>query len=347
MIRLILGTTLLLGIGMAQATEPEPNEIDELQQQLEQAREDLAAAAQHLAGLQRKLVESGAAGERWIRRAEEGPLMPFRFDFDVANDDEKTRRLMFAGFPPRLGIILGSPEADEGNRVIGVTPGAGADQAGIREGDRLISVGGRDVSEETSARIREVLADYKPGDTVDVIVQRGADTELAMPVELGSALHNLARIGERLGPMMQGIEFDIRRAFPEGEVRHRLAIPSMGRMPGLAGLGSDTELVRNHSGLAPYFGTDQGVLIVRIDPDNPLNLESGDVILTIDGETVSRPIDVGRILFSHEPGDQVTLEVMRSGRPTDVYGTIPEPANPTQMLKSGSLRSMGANPSRK
>jgi predicted metalloprotease with PDZ domain len=323
--RLIVSLTLLLGTGLAQATEADPKEIEHLQQQLEQAREDLAAAAQHLSGLQRKLLEAGAAGNDGTMRDDEGGMSPFRFDFDLGFDEEKARRMVLVAFPPRLGVLLGSPDSDEGNRVVGVTPGGGADQAGIRKDDRLLSVDGVDITHDTSARIREILAGYKSGDSIDVLVQRGDDQELVMPVKLGSALHNLAGFGERLGPMMQNIEREIVRVLPEGEISGRLAIPALIRTPGLAGLGRDTELVSNHPGLAPYFGADRGVLIVRIDPDNPLHLESGDVVLSVDGVTVDRPIDLGRILFSHDAGDQVILEVMRSGRPTEVFAKIPEP----------------------
>lgn len=323
--RLIASAALLLAASLVQATEPEQHDTEHLQQQLEQARQDLAAAAQHLASLQRKLAESGAAGHGWMPHVEEGEVPAFKFDFDFDFDDEKVRRMVFVGFPPRLGVLLGSPDSDESNRVVGVTPGGGADEAGIRKDDRLLAVGGRDVTVDTTARIREVLAEHQPGDTIDVLIQRGEDTELMMPVELGSALRNLATFGERLGPMMQNIEREIIRVLPEGEIPGQLQFQSLGRTPGLAGLGRDTELVSNHAGLAPYFGTDQGVLIVRIDPDNPLKLESGDVILAVDGASVNRPIDVGRILFSNEAGDEVAMQIMRSGQHIEVVGTIPEP----------------------
>lgn len=325
--RLIAGAILLLAANLAQATEPDRLDSGELQQQLEQAREDLAAAAQRLARLQRQLLEPGAAGHGWVQHGGEGELHPFNLEFDFDFDDEKVRRMVFMGFPPRLGVLLGSPDSNEGNLVVGVTPGGGADQAGIRKDDRLLAVVGRDVTVDTSARIREILSEHKPGDTIDVLVQRGDDTELEMPVELGSALRNLTTFGERLAPMMENIEREIIRVFPEGEAPGRFPILSMSRTSGLTGLGRDTDLVSNHAGLAPYFGTDQGVLIVRINPDNPLKLEPGDVILSVDGETVNRPIDLGRILFSHEAGDEVTLQVMRSGRSTEVFGAIPEPAD--------------------
>lgn len=325
-VRLIACAALLLAASLVQATEPDSANAEQLQQQLEQARQDLATAAQRLARLQRELFESGAAGHGWRAPGQEGGMPAFDFQFDFDFDEDKLRHIVVAGFPPRLGVVLGSPDSDDRNRVMGVTPGGGADQAGIRKDDLLIAVGDQDVTEDTNARIREVLAGHKPGDTVDVLVQRGDDTELMMPVELGSALRNLTHFGERMGPMMENIEREIIRVFPEGEAAKGRAMAHLGRAPGLSGLGHDTDLVSNHAGLANYFGTDEGVLILRIAPDNPLNLEPGDVILSIDGTTVNHPIEVGRILFSREAGEPANLEVMRSGRLTEVYGEIPEPA---------------------
>jgi len=318
MTRLIFSFILILAASVVQAQDPEPEELEELSQQLEQARLDMAEAAQRLARLQRELVQSGSNAHAWILRSEDGEAR--ELDFVQGPDVDKFRHMVFDGFAPRLGVLLG--ESDERNRVIGVTPGSGAEEAGIRKDDRLISVGGRNVTENTSNRILEVLSEVKPGDIVDVVIQRGDSIELVMPVTVGSALRDLSVLGERLEPMTQNIERHIIQVSPSGE---GMPVPPMPPMPPrLAGLGRDTDLISNHAGLASYFGTGNGVLVLRIAEDNPLNLQSGDVVLSIDGEAVSRPVDLGRILMSREAGDQVTVEVMRNRLPTEVFGTIPE-----------------------
>jgi len=334
MTRLIFSFILILAASLVQAQEPDQAELDNLRQELEQAREDMAEAAQRMARLQRELVQSGSNAHGWVWQGEDGEMRELDFDFNFEGD--QVRHMVLAGFPPRLGVLLGDPDDGQGNQVVGVTPGGGAEEAGIRKDDRLISVGGRNVTENTASRIREVLAEAEPGDSVDVVIQRGEGTELIMPVVVGSALSDLNKLGERLAPMMENIEREIIRVHPGGEGMPEPPMPPM--PPRLAGLGHDTDLISNHAGLESYFGTSEGVLVLRIADDNPLNLESGDVILSIDGEAVSRPVDLGRILLSREAGDQVTVEVMRNRLPTEVSGTIPDqPARAPGARRTGMI----------
>ncbi|AKS40661.1 PDZ domain-containing protein [Wenzhouxiangella marina] len=317
---------LCLASPMALAQDSDAADMEQLRAELEQARLEVAEAAQRLARLQRELVDAEGDGQHWIWQSEGGDeLREFEFHFEEGSfdvDESAIRTMVLAGFPPRLGVLLGGPDSADQNLVIGVTPGGGAEAAGIRKDDRLISVAGRDVTENTPNRIREALSGLEPGDTVDVIIQRGEGTELAMGVEVSSPLRDIQVIGHRLAPMGEQMEREIVRIHPMPEGMPVPPAPPM--PPRLAGLGHDTDLITNHEGLAPYFGTGEGVLVLRIADDNPLNLESGDVILAIDGETVNRPVDLGRILLGRDAGDQVTVSVMRERRPTEVYGTIPE-----------------------
>lgn len=57
-----------------------------------------------------------------------------------------------------------------GLKIAEVVPGGAADKAGIRTGDILINVGGRDVS--TIVQLSRALRDYKAGDTAAVTVYR-------------------------------------------------------------------------------------------------------------------------------------------------------------------------------
>lgn len=332
--KLMIGLTLLVCSSLvhAQGSDSDAVNAEALQQQLEQARQDLAEAAQRMARLQRELVQSEGGAQAWTWKSEHGQLQ--EIDLDIHVDPERIRHIALAGFPPRLGVLLGDPTSADGNRIIGVTPGSGAEQAGLRQDDRLISVDGQDVTVETSTRIRELLANHKSGDSVDVTIRRGDGNELVMPVTLSSALQEISMLGERLGPMMQNIEQHIIHIGAHDELPAPPMPPMPPMPPSMGGLGRDTHLINNHAGLAPYFGTDQGVLVLRIAGDNSLNLESGDVVLHVDGEPVNRPVDLGRALLGREAGDEVTLEVMRQGVMTSVYGTISEQIRP----ESGTRR---------
>ena len=73
-----------------------------------------------------------------------------------------------------------------------------------------------------------------------------------------------------------------------------------------------------------YFGTQEGLLVVRTPEDEALGLKAGDVILTIDGRKPSSPAQAMRILRSYDEGDAVKIEVMRKQKRVTVNWTVPD-----------------------
>jgi S1-C subfamily serine protease len=76
--------------------------------------------------------------------------------------------------------------------------------------------------------------------------------------------------------------------------------------------------------LGAYFGTKEGLLVVRAPSDADLNLRSGDVILQIDGRAPTSPSHALRILRSYEGGETVSMQIMRNKSRTTVDFTVPE-----------------------
>jgi S1-C subfamily serine protease len=84
------------------------------------------------------------------------------------------------------------------------------------------------------------------------------------------------------------------------------------------------------------LSVDYGVLIESgndrpaVFPNSPAaaaGLEAGDVIIAVDGDRVDAESDLADHILPHQPGDQLTLSVMRDGRQLDVavtLGTLPE-----------------------
>jgi hypothetical protein len=86
---------------------------------------------------------------------------------------------------------------------------------------------------------------------------------------------------------------------------------------------ADLELVKVNPGLAEYFGTSEGLLVVDAPSDSSLNLRAGDVILGIGGRRPTSPAQALRILGTYEPGENVVFEVMRQKRRATVNGKMP------------------------
>jgi hypothetical protein len=108
-------------------------------------------------------------------------------------------------------------------------------------------------------------------------------------------------------------------------VRSRVPAPPMRekmtwvRIAGpLAGL----ELATMNPSLSEYFGVSEGVLVTRAEGDGPLGLKGGDVIQSVDGRKPSSPAHLARILASYEPGETVSLDVVRSRKHLTLKGTL-------------------------
>ena len=208
-----------------------------------------------------------------------------------------------------VGVQLDDGSGDAGARVREVSPGGPAEQAGVRAGDLIVAVNGTNVrGREPAAHIVELLRDVKPGDKVDLKVARDGKTR---------DLTVTARA--------DGNEFFIARQFPDfpplPDVR---ALAQWDGAPMIIrGPVADMELARLTPGLGRYFGTDSGVLVVRAPPEGGLGLQDGDVILSIGGRKPTDSSHVIRILGSYDPGEKITLEVMRLHRRISVAATLP------------------------
>jgi S1-C subfamily serine protease len=88
----------------------------------------------------------------------------------------------------------------------------------------------------------------------------------------------------------------------------------------MAGFG--LELTELNPGLAEYFSSDEGLLVLDVDEDSTLGLMPGDVILAIDGRDVEDQGDVRRILGSYKDEETVSFTVVRKGQEIMVEGTL-------------------------
>jgi len=84
------------------------------------------------------------------------------------------------------------------------------------------------------------------------------------------------------------------------------------------------ELAKLTERLGSYFGTDEGLLVVRAPDDEDLMLEDGDVILSIDGREPASIAHAMRILRSYEGGEELKIEIMRDKRKRTVSIEMPD-----------------------
>jgi hypothetical protein len=324
--------------GAEAARAAESADREALRRELDEARREVAEAARKLARIQRQLADDHAGV---LAEDGSGPV-PFSYlrapgvaGADAAGLDHERLRSVFvrglrgAGLGrPRLGLLLGG--GDDANEIVGVTPGSGAEKAGIEAGDRLLAIDGEPVDAGDSRALRSAMDGFEAGDTVPVEIERDGE-RTTFEVELSSPAEALRVISHDIkGPPAPDAPRLDREVFVLGDAEH--AIPEPPLPPRLPGLGRQSDLVTNHAGLEPYFGTADGVVVLRIDPDNPLKLEDGDVVLRIDDQPVSRPVDVGRALFGRGSGDTLRIDVMRRGERLELEAELSDSSALSSLL---------------
>ena len=217
----------------------------------------------------------------------------------------------------RIGVVVRSDADSEtdkiGARIEGVTPGGPAAKAGLKVGDIITKFNGTSLAgakaedEEESGpgnKLVELARGLEPGDTVQLEYRRGSDGKKA------------TLVAERL-PRLEMFRFPE----PPG-----MAMPRMPDM-NFEFFGSpwgDLEVVSLNPDLGEYFGTKEGVLVVKAPADSSLPLKGGDVILSIGGRKPTSPSHAMRILRSYEPGETVALDIMRKQKRVTVSWKVPE-----------------------
>ena len=230
----------------------------------------------------------------------------------------------------RLGVVvdLGADPARDsiGARITAVTPGGAADKAGVRTGDivvqingtRLASAGGADqgnAEEDNDAsrpgrHLIELASRLHTGDTVHLELRRDGRPVNITLVAGESGMEGMVR-SLTLQPSRRPLMVE-----PFGDGQMNLMFDGAP----LANL----ELVKVNPGLAEYFGTSEGILVVSAPGDSSLGLRAGDVILSIGGRKPNSPSHAFRILGTYDPGETVTFDVMRMKRTIRVSGKMPE-----------------------
>lgn len=230
----------------------------------------------------------------------------------------------YSGNRGRIGVIVNTAantQTDKlGARIDGITPGGPAEKAGLKAGDIITKFNGTTLAgvsaedEDQSGpgtKLIELAHALDPGDTVKVEYRRGSDvktaTFVAEEVKEPMVMSDRVLVGPRMEmprtPMpMMGNEF----SFCFGDTWCNL------------------DLVTLNPDLGDYFGTREGILVVKAPSDSGLPLKGGDVILAIGGRKPTSPAHAMRILRSYEAGESVTIDVLRKQKRISLTYKVPE-----------------------
>ncbi|WP_345294419.1 PDZ domain-containing protein [Luteimonas vadosa] len=316
----LLAATLsvLLPVSAAHAQAPAPATGDD--KELAAAREDLRRAAARVSELARK--RGGDVDVRVERRVERKPM---------------------------IGILM-TPDEQGGVRISGVTPDSAAAKAGLRSGDRLVSIAGtRILGSDGKLRVdnarkllrgmeagkplrlgylrdgREAAVNVTPKMDDQVFVWRddgNSDGALDGPMFIARDHDGDIDIETVLAERSPGVAPQIRREIvrigPDGKCKGKDCdaprLLSALRWNGLNLATVDARLGR-------YFGTDRGVLVLSTGELD--GLQAGDVIQRIEGKAVSSPREVMDALRGKPDNARVAVTYLRDRKPATSQLTVP------------------------
>lgn len=316
----LLAAALALLLPTAVAAQGPPGKAGS-DRELAAAREDLARAAARVAELSRQ-----GAG-----------------DVDVRIERHVIRK-------PVIGVLL-TPDQDAGVRISGVTPDSAAAKAGLRSGDRLVSIAGtRILGSDGALRVenaRKLLKDIDAGKPVRlgyvrdgrsanadvtpqlderVFVWRGDDggtRTLGGPMRIQRGGDGSLEIEDLDFDLPPGVAPEIHREIvrigPDGKCQGKDCraprLLSALRWNGLNLASVDGQLGR-------YFGAERGVLVLSTGELE--GLQAGDVIQRVDGKAVATPREVMDALRGKPGHARVSVAYLRDRKPATTQVTVPK-----------------------
>jgi len=261
---------------------------------LDEARARLDKAAQEVAELSMQLGRGAMGGEEHMRQ----------------------RMMIDGGRRAVLGVQIDNASDKSGARVMHVSPGGPAEEAGLRDGDVIVSLDGKSFAGNSNPgrALVEQMRSVKPDQKVKVRVLRDGKNKdfvvAARPMMFDRQIFTMR--GPEMGGQMGGFG-------------------TMGPMPMVRQFRSffpdefgGMELASLTPKLGAYFGTNEGVLVVQAPENEVFKLEDGDVIQSIDGRKLEDGTHAMRILRSYRSGEKVNLNVLRQRKPMTLSVTMPE-----------------------
>lgn len=225
--------------------------------------------------------------------------------------------------------------------VEAVDPGSPAEKAGIKSGDKLLSLDGHDLT-EGSPPFSELL---RPGAKLDAKLKRGNDTR-TVTITVGKRPNNYASSwgdwGVTAAPTPPAApEPDFPAVAPVPLFPPTVAVRAMPSVRALApaaegwsmSFSGSPMMLSGFSGgviagaqvqrvkeLSDYFDVDDGLLVLHIIPGTPAEragLRPGDVIRRAGDRTITTPTSLQRALAASD-AREIELDIVRKGKSRSV-----------------------------
>jgi serine protease Do len=205
-------------------------------------------------------------------------------------------------------------DVKNGVLISGVEEDSPADEAGLKDGDVIVSFNGKKVDDPDD--LRDLVRDTEPGEKVEIEVMReGKSMTLTLTVgewpedaewfSLGDLHFDQGNVGRHLDKMVY--------AFAP---KPRLGV----------------EVAELNDDLASYFKTKtgEGVLVLKVKEKSVAEgagVKAGDVIVQVGDEDVSSADELRESVEDYEEGDEFAIQVVRKGKKKALTATMDEVEN--------------------
>ena len=187
------------------------------------------------------------------------------------------------------------PEFASGAMIVEVLPGTPAEEAGLQEGDIVVAVDSQRIG--PAGNLARLIAQYEPGDRLTLQVRRGDRAPRAVRVKLGESPNDP-------GAPYLGVRYE--SALPRGmPFRDMMPLDEYGKRQ------LDELLIPRPGNLGRA-----GVIVISVTERSPAGdagLQQGDLITSLDGEPFTSAEALSDAIARRQPGDRVTLGVVRAG----------------------------------
>ncbi|MEO5330508.1 MAG: PDZ domain-containing protein [Magnetococcus sp. YQC-5] len=242
-----------------------------------------------------------------------------------------------------LGITVQPPEGVQIGEILKDGP---ADKAGLQKKDILLKIDGKVIT--SMDHFLNSVATATPGKEIVLnLIRKGEEREFKITPDDSQNHPSVFPDGRPMGTA----------EMPKGKVWHRSEQPWQGNaMSAPMEAGQPDSLpsrMPNHSmqgmpqndgyatppeppepapkawlGIAPELTPTGGVAVTRIAPNGPgerAGMQIGDMIVSLNGQSVSSPRAMSRILRGFLPGDLVEVTINRNGQMIDVQAKLAAP----------------------
>ncbi len=237
----------------------------------------------------------------------------------------------FAGGSSQIGVSIRDVDEKDATKAKGTATGvviedveadSPAQKAGLKTGDIVTEFDGERV--RSTRQFIRLVQETPTGRQVSLAVMRdGQRVTVSVQPRDGNALR--FKYFNIPTPKSPAMKFD-------GD----LWAPKIQRLIGGSGrLGISIEDLSTQ--LADYFGTKDGVLVTSVADNSNANkagVKAGDVITSLNGQTITSAEDLRTRTQRLEPGDEFSVGVVRDKKPVTLKGKIDQPQQRKPTVKA-------------